>query len=87
MKMNPIFRSITNHRVPPPLWRARLQIMESLAPLFKRAKDEKLWFWNKSLNLWFAPSKLVEQIKSGNYIWGPDHWTLRSPLEYGQPAA
>lgn len=61
---------------------ARYTTLDSLEPLFATAKQEKLWFWNCSLNLWFSPSQLVAEHKRDRFIWGPDHWTLRNPREF-----
>lgn len=67
---------------PTPVIVARRTILDSLTPLFNRARKEKLWFWNRSTNVWFSPSQLVVEWKRHRYIWGPDHWTLRDPEEF-----
>lgn len=70
----------------PPVAEARATILDSLEPLFTRAKREKLWFWNRYYNAWFSPSELTKLHKQDKFIWGPDNWTLRDPSEYGSGA-
>jgi len=68
----------------PPVAEARYTILDQLEPLFKLAKQNKLWFWNPSRNLWFSPTELKALHAKQKFIWGPDHWTLRNPMEFSR---
>ncbi len=60
-------------------------IMLSLEPLFERAENESLWFYHYSKEageVWCSPKYLRLCHDKGRYIWGPEHWELRSPLIY-----
>lgn len=65
-----------------PVRAARSDIFSMLGPLMARAKREKLWFWNPLQNLWLSPSQFMAHLKAGQYVWGPDNWRLRDPMEY-----
>lgn len=54
-------------------------VVESLAPLFKRAEAEGLWFHCGYQNLWFSPKQLKAEHDRGRFIWGAVNWTLRDP--------
>lgn len=55
--------------------------LESLQPLFERAKREGLWFYTSYQDLWFAPDELEKQQKAGRFCWGAVNWKLRNPQE------
>ena len=60
-------------------------ILLSLEPLFERATSENLWFYHRSKDageVWCSPKYLRLCHDKGRYIWGPEHWELRSPLVY-----
>jgi hypothetical protein len=69
-------------QVIPPIVKARLTTLDSLKPLFARAKRENLWFTSRHGKLWFSPSELKSLHNKGRYIWGPDNWTLRDPKDF-----
>ncbi len=56
-------------------------ILESLAPLFKRADAEGLWFFCSYQGLWFSPDELRSKQADGKFLWGAVNWTLRDPKE------
>lgn len=60
-------------------------IMLSLEPLFECANQENLWFYHHSKEVgevWCSPTYLRLCNEKGRYVWGPEHWELRSPLVY-----
>ena len=60
-------------------------IIMSLEPLFERAEAEGLWFFHESDEageVWASPGYLQEQQSNGRLIWAPEHWQLRSPIDY-----
>lgn len=57
------------------------KILQSLEPLFERAKRNKLWFHCGYQDLWFSPQELRAEQANGRFIWGPVNWNLRSPYE------
>ena len=60
-------------------------IIMSLQPMFDQAEDENLWFYHESDSegeVWAAPRYLHQEQAEGRLIWSPEHWTLRSPLDY-----
>ena len=56
-------------------------ILESLEPLFERARREKKWFFCHYQELWFSPRELREKHSEGRFIWGVVNWDLRDPEE------
>jgi len=57
----------------------REYILKGLEPLFKRAKEENLWFHCNYQDLWFSPMELREEHKNGKFIWGFENWQLLDP--------
>ena len=60
-------------------------IMLSLEPLFERAETEQLWFYHYSKEageVWCSPKYLRLCHDKGRFVWGPEHWELRSPVIY-----
>ena len=63
---------------------AKDEILAMLAPLFERAEREDLYFFTTAAEeepLWFTPEELRDQHQRDDFVWGPDNWQLRSPLE------
>ena len=53
--------------------------------MFEQAEAEKLWFYHESDSegeVWASPRYLHQEQAEGRLIWSPEHWTLRSPLDY-----
>ena len=60
-------------------------ILTSLGPMFKKAKQEKLWFFHHSPEgeeLWCSPEYLRLEQSKGLLILSPEHWELRNPVGY-----
>ena len=60
-------------------------IVMSLQPLFESAEAENLWFYHNSVEegeVWYSPQQLREVQGEGRCIWSPEHWELRSPIDY-----
>ena len=60
-------------------------IIMSLQPLFEQAEEEGLWFFHESQDegeVWASPGFLHDQHNQGLLIWSPEHWELRSPIDY-----
>ena len=58
------------------------EILDSLRPLFERARKDGLWFHCGYQALWFSPDELEKANAEGRFIWGPINWTLRDPQEH-----
>jgi hypothetical protein len=56
-------------------------ISDSLAPLFKEARETGKWFWCPYQNLWFSPDQLEAAQSDGRFRWGAINWKLRDPRE------
>lgn len=56
-------------------------VKASLAPLFKEAREKKLWFFTDYQQIWFSPDELAAQHKAGKFLWGAVNWQLRNPVE------
>lgn len=56
-------------------------ILAGLAPLFERARKEKLAFYCNYQGMWFSPDELEKLQSSGRFIWGACNWQLRDPKE------
>ena len=56
-------------------------ILQSLEPLFRKAERECLWFRSPYQDLWFSPAELRANQANGRFIWGPENWELRDPIE------
>lgn len=56
-------------------------IDDSLAPLFKEAREKGLWFYSWYAELWFSPDELEAANKAGTFRWGAVNWRLRDPAE------
>lgn len=60
-------------------------IILSLKPLFEQAEVDNLWFYHHSEEadeIWASPGFLRREQNEGRLIWSPEHWELRSPLDY-----
>ena len=56
-------------------------IIDTLQPLFEKAKREGLWFYSPSQDLWIAPEELEIEQKRGRLVWGAINWILKNPQE------
>lgn len=56
------------------------KIIESLQPLFDKARAEGLWFLCTYEGLWFSPDELEALQKKGQFVWGPVNWRLTTPI-------
>lgn len=57
----------------------------SLQPLFEQAEADSLWFYHYSEGegeVWASPGFLKQENDEGRLLWAPEHWELRSPLDY-----
>ena len=57
----------------------------SLEPLFEQAQSEQLWFYHESDEtgeIWASPQYLRQMHEQDKMIWAPEHWDLRSPVDY-----
>ncbi|NND89920.1 MAG: hypothetical protein HKN42_03590 [Granulosicoccus sp.] len=60
-------------------------ILTSLIPMFKKAEEEKLWFFHHSSTgeeIWCSPEYLKREQANGKLILAPEHWQLRNPVGY-----
>lgn len=57
------------------------EIAEGLAPLFERARREKLLFRSRYQHVLFTPDELEKTQKEGGFRWGAVNWELVSPQE------
>ena len=60
-------------------------ILMSLQPLFEEAETSNRWFFHESVEagqIWCSPEYLRLQQSKGEYVWAPEHWELRRPLDY-----
>jgi len=60
-------------------------IIMSLQPMFEQAEAGNLWFYHESDSageVWASPRYLHQEQAEGRLIWAPEHWILRSPLDY-----
>lgn len=60
-------------------------VIMSLGPMFEEAKEKGLWFYHQSEEageVWCSPPFLQNKQTEGEYIWPPEHWELRNPLQY-----
>lgn len=60
-------------------------IIMSLKPMFEEAEAEGLWFFHESDEageVWASPGFLQDEQNNGRLIWAPEHWQLRSPIDY-----
>ena len=55
------------------------QIKDGLAPMFERARKEKLWFRSFYQNMWFSPDELQAKHDEGELLWGAVNWELVDP--------
>ena len=56
-------------------------VKDSMAPLFKEARDKKLWFFTSYQQIGFSPEELAAQHMAGNFLWGAVNWHLRDPVD------
>tara|TARA_Y100000034_G_scaffold104205_1_gene130555 strand:- start:66 stop:512 length:447 start_codon:yes stop_codon:yes gene_type:complete len=59
----------------------RNEILLALEPMFKKAKEDGLWFFCQYQQIWQSPAELRANHAKGAFIWGPDSWRLRDPQE------
>ena len=60
-------------------------IIMSLKPMFEQAEADNLWFYHQSDEageVWASPGFLHKEQSEGRLLWAPEHWELRSPLDY-----
>ena len=60
-------------------------IIMSLKPMFEQAEADNLWFYHHSEEageVWASPGFLQKEQSEGRLLWAPEHWELRSPLDY-----
>ncbi len=60
-------------------------IIMSLKPLFEQAETENRWFYHNSEEageVWASPGYLHKEQSEGRLLWPPEHWELRSPIDY-----
>lgn len=60
-------------------------IIMSLQPLFERAEADNQWFYHNSDDageVWASPGYLKKEQSEGRLLWSPEHWELRSPIDY-----
>lgn len=57
-------------------------VAKQLEPLFKRAKEEGLWFCCRYQNIWLSPNELRKSQERGELIWGAQNWKLKDPTIY-----
>lgn len=55
------------------------EVIDSLQPMFAKAREENLWFFNKYYGLWLSPAELEHWQNIGRYMFGPVNWELRHP--------
>jgi hypothetical protein len=63
----------------------RQAILTSLIPMFKKAEEEKLWFFHHSSTgeeVWCSPEFLKREQSQDKLA--PEHWELRNPVGYMQ---
>ena len=60
---------------------SKQEILNNLEPLFKKAKEDGLWFYTRYYDLWFSPKELRENHKNEKFIWDAVNWELRDPME------
>lgn len=53
----------------------------SMESLFRRAREERLWFFSSYQQLWFSPEELKRAQDCGDFRWGVANWELRDPRE------
>ena len=58
---------------------AERRIRDGLEPLFKEARDKKLWFRGVFQPVWFSPKELAHEQSNGRFIWSSEHWELQKP--------
>lgn len=63
----------------------REEILASLEPLFKDAREKKKWFLSTYQAMTFSPVELRTKHANGELIWGPVNWTLVSPPKFLNP--
>ena len=56
-------------------------VKASMAPLFRDAREKKLWFYTSYQQIWFSPDELAAQHAQGKFLWGAVNWRLRDPVE------
>jgi len=56
-------------------------ILKELEPLFKRAREQNLWFHCNYQDLWFTPEELEKTQEKGRFVWGAINWELKDPTE------
>lgn len=55
------------------------EVIMSMAPLFKAAKDGGKWFRSHYQGIIFTPEELEDAQAHGRYLWGAKNWELISP--------
>lgn len=57
----------------------RQRIIDSLEPLFQRAREKGLWFRSNYQGFHFSPKEFRERLAKGECCWGPVNWELIDP--------
>ncbi len=57
-------------------------ITRSMQPLFDKARQHGLWFYNNHTALWFSPEALERAQSNGKFRWGAVNWELRDPKDH-----
>ena len=60
-------------------------ILASLNPMFEEAQTKGLWFFHHSSEageIWCSPGFLRLKQAKDELVWAPEHWELRSPIDY-----
>jgi hypothetical protein len=52
-------------------------IIDSLKPLFRKAKKDNLHFFCQPFQLYFTADELKEEHKKGKFIFHANHWQLK----------
>jgi hypothetical protein len=55
------------------------EIVAGLAPLFKKAEKEGLWFHEGFHDVSFSPKELRKEQANGKFWWGACNWKLIDP--------
>jgi hypothetical protein len=60
-------------------------ILTSLQPMFEKAAQEQLWFFQHSRDgeeIWCSPAYLRLEQSHGRLVMSLEHWELRNPVGY-----
>lgn len=60
---------------------AREQIKAMMAEKILEARGQGLWLRCFYQDMWFSPDELEAAHAKDQFLWGPDNWELRDPLD------